>query len=530
MQKVTLLALLIILFTNCKKETDHMGSDTATLTTDSVHTEFSEATVFARILSEGKSKIVGAGIVWAEKPTPTVLDNFEAIPGFGTGSFSKTLPNLKEGVNYYVRAYATNAAGTTYGNELQFTTKLQRLPVVEIDSVDSVGLDWKYSNWRDDTETGLARFFGHLTDNGSSSIIKIGFCWNQWPWPTLGAGADSSVAAKDGRFTLKTKNLKPWFKYYVRAFAINSTGVTYSQQQLEFTTPQIIVPTFETLQADSIEPTTAVCRGKVVNYGYPAARYGPFTYGLSPLLPCCDYDEDIVRLMPGSDFFSFRLKNLISNITYYFRAEDGQIVKLKTIPYYSEGAGITDGSGKHYETVKIKNQEWFAENLKTVKYANGDPMVQWVDYGYQTSSIPYNTEPPIGVGYHYSYRATTDPRNVCPAGWHVATRADWNTLLDNLGGAQGSSVKLRNKKPAWYPVDTLKKTNSSGLKLGPFGVASISSCCNWSNAWGSDGWWWLPEQANDSIGKCFGVVWNSDNPTFGEKHKANALSVRCVKD
>jgi hypothetical protein len=61
------------------------------------------------------------GVVYGTSPNPTLFNNF-TTNGTGTGVFTDTLTGLTVLTTYYVRAYATNSVGTSYGNELSFTT------------------------------------------------------------------------------------------------------------------------------------------------------------------------------------------------------------------------------------------------------------------------------------------------------------------------------------------------------------------------------------------------------------------------
>jgi hypothetical protein len=74
------------------------------------------------ITDNSGSSITARGVVWSTSPMPTILLSTKTIDGSGTGSFSSVLNNLSINTTYYVRAYATNAAGTSYGNEVTFKT------------------------------------------------------------------------------------------------------------------------------------------------------------------------------------------------------------------------------------------------------------------------------------------------------------------------------------------------------------------------------------------------------------------------
>ena len=93
-----------------------------TVTTDSVINVTSDgATAVGTMSSNGGSVFVFSGICWSTFHNPTTADN-HTIDGSSVGSFISKLSALVAGTNYYVRAFATNSAGTNYGNEVVFTT------------------------------------------------------------------------------------------------------------------------------------------------------------------------------------------------------------------------------------------------------------------------------------------------------------------------------------------------------------------------------------------------------------------------
>lgn len=73
------------------------------------------------ISSDGGSSITARGVCWSTGQNPTTSDN-KTTDGTGTGSFTSDIGGLIAGTDYYIRAYATNSIGTSYGNELKITT------------------------------------------------------------------------------------------------------------------------------------------------------------------------------------------------------------------------------------------------------------------------------------------------------------------------------------------------------------------------------------------------------------------------
>ena len=75
------------------------------------------------ISSDGGGTITARGVVWSTTQNPTIALNTKTIDGSGVGSYTSNISGLLASTTYYVRAYATNIAGTVYGNQINFTTQ-----------------------------------------------------------------------------------------------------------------------------------------------------------------------------------------------------------------------------------------------------------------------------------------------------------------------------------------------------------------------------------------------------------------------
>ena len=86
------------------------------------------------ISSDGGDMIVARGVCWGENPEPLITDN-KTDDGQSSGQFTSYVTNLKSNAKYYIRAYATNSVGTTYGDIQSFTLWLnvQDEPINDID-------------------------------------------------------------------------------------------------------------------------------------------------------------------------------------------------------------------------------------------------------------------------------------------------------------------------------------------------------------------------------------------------------------
>jgi uncharacterized protein (TIGR02145 family) len=181
----------------------------------------STASSGGNISNNGGSSITQRGIVWSTNSNPTTADNY-TINGSGTGSFTSNLTGLSGGVTYYVRAYAVNSAGTSYGNEVSFTTtspvQLATLSTTTISSITST----------------TAVSGGNVTNNGGGTITSRGVCWSTSANPTT-SNNKTTNGSGTGSFTSNLTGLSGGVTYYVRAYAINSAGTSYGNE-VSFTT------------------------------------------------------------------------------------------------------------------------------------------------------------------------------------------------------------------------------------------------------------------------------------------------------
>jgi len=90
-------------------------------TTAASDIDFTSATAGGTVTADGGMEVTERGVCWNQTGNPTLRDDHTVV-GQGLGSFTTSLTGLNEGKTYYVRAYATNSVGTTYGNQISFTT------------------------------------------------------------------------------------------------------------------------------------------------------------------------------------------------------------------------------------------------------------------------------------------------------------------------------------------------------------------------------------------------------------------------
>ena len=91
---------------------------------------------------------------------------------------------------------------------------------------------------------------------------------------------------------------------------------------------------------------------------------------------------------------------------------------------FTEYGTVTDIDGNEYQTLMYGDKEWMVENLRSTSFSNGDP----ITYGSEYYNEGPNYENVFGNLYHYN--VLTDSRNVCPSGWHISTKFDWESFVN----------------------------------------------------------------------------------------------------
>lgn len=198
-------------------------------------------------------------------------------------------------------------------------------------------------------------------------------------------------------------------------------------------------------------------------------------------------------------------------------------------------ATVVDVDGNVYPVAALGGRCWTTENLRVGHYRNGWPiMSNLTDFEWDHALIgAFLDVDPWGAGYGklYNWYAVADQRGICPVGWSIPSNADWDALVDDLGGADVASDALRSTE-GWMAPDP-GATNASGFSAKPAGfrrwsfggdhLATGTGALFWTSTSSSDLDAWvrvlyrLPAVHMYSVDDMFTL------------HK-NAMSCRCVED
>ncbi|MFZ5981574.1 MAG: fibrobacter succinogenes major paralogous domain-containing protein [Candidatus Zixiibacteriota bacterium] len=195
---------------------------------------------------------------------------------------------------------------------------------------------------------------------------------------------------------------------------------------------------------------------------------------------------------------------------------------------------VTDIDGNVYQTVKIGDQWWMAENLKVTRYRNGDPIPKMTDNGSWSSLntgayCEYNNNIFIvgTYGRLYNWYAVNDYRKLAPEGWHVPTDGEWQILIDYLGGNDISGEKLKEIGTAHWLSPNTGANNESGFTALPGGYRVTNG--NYI-AMSYYAYFWSTT-ANDAINAWFRCLYYN-NTMVGSNYtfKGSGCSIRCVRN
>jgi len=279
------------------------------VTTDLItNIQVDTATAHGAIVVLGVPPAYQHGICWNMNGLPTLADNLteEGIP-VDTGPFESILTGLEANSIYFVRAYVTSEAGTSFGQEVVFGTSIT-MPIVTTQTVTNVG-------------THTATGHGTLVQLGSPAPDQHGICWSVEPEPNIDdindSVSDLGPASGTGPFTVSMDGLLPYQTYYVRSFALNSAGTIYGDQEV-FTT-LAMGATVSTEPATDIEMNTATGHGTISDMGIPSPTQHGHCWNTGGTPTISDSKNELGPALKIGPFVS-ALTDLNPNTTYYVRS------------------------------------------------------------------------------------------------------------------------------------------------------------------------------------------------------------------
>ena len=292
----------IVVFYTSKEEQPEIVLPT--VTTNSVtNITANSAQCGGNVISDGNGTVTARGICWSISQNPTIEDN-KTNDGSGTGSFASQIPDLVPNTQYYVRAYATNEVGTAYGDEISFTTLLEKLlPTVTTSDVT-------------DITSNSATCGGNVISDGNGTVTARGICWSISQNPTI-EDNKTNDGSGTGSFASQIPDLVPNTQYYVRAYATNEVGTAYGDE-ISFTTLlEKLLPTVTTSDVTDITSNSATCGGNVISDGNGTVTARGICWSISqnPTI-----EDNKTNDGSGTGSFASQIPDLVPNTQYYVRA------------------------------------------------------------------------------------------------------------------------------------------------------------------------------------------------------------------
>ena len=374
------------------------------------------------VTADGGAEVIGRGVCWSTEPNPTVEGNYTS-DGTGTGEFISTLASLQPNTTYYVRSYATNSEGTAYGEEMTFTTAEEQQAICAINALPFTE-DFESYTTSTTTETGIQpdcwevttedvaltnatkpQLYRGFATSGSYSLRMKNRC--VYAMPVL----REDVSVRDLTMTFNLR--QPNSAYRLQVGVVDESGA--------FTLVKTIKCSGTGIEAKTVDFTNYTGTGHRIAFRNTLVQGSSLDYSIN-------YIDDITITLLGS-----------------------VVVDEKSC---SGTPTVTDIDGNTYSTVKIGEQCWMRENLKTTHYADGveipagnDSVSSTIAYRYCPNNNANNV--PI-YGYLYNWPAVMHGENssaanpsgvqgICPVGWHMPSDAEW-TQLTNFVGSQAQYV------------------------------------------------------------------------------------------
>lgn len=194
---------------------------------------------------------------------------------------------------------------------------------------------------------------------------------------------------------------------------------------------------------------------------------------------------------------------------------------------------VIDIEGNSYQTVNISGQIWMAENLRTTKFSNGEPIafmrndVDWVS-ALTGSYSYYNNDPSLipGYGLLYNWEAVIDGRGICPTGWHIPTKEEVDQMLANVKSAGFRTGSLKGS--TGWNLPNLEAINYLDFNAIPGGKRWFRN--GQFQFLNEGGYYWTSSASGPERAVYFAFAFDSPELRIGSFFRNDGFSCRCIKD
>ena len=278
------------------------------------------------VISDGYSPITERGIVWGTYENPSIENN-EGITedGTGVGEFDSQIDGLVHDTEYYVRAYATNSKGTSYGEQLSFKT-LILAPI---------------SDFSADFVSGFAPLTVHFMDNSQNEPTS-------WSWDF---GDDYSSNERNPLHVYNEPGA------YTVSLTVSNPGGVDTEVKANFilVIDQITPPTLTTVSVSEITQSSAISGGNITSHGGAEVTGKGIVWSVYEY-PTVENNNGITSDGYGMGEFVSQISDLEANTNYYIRA------------YAINSGGVGYGNQLSFTTLSTNSE--INTNNRTVIYPN----------------------------------------------------------------------------------------------------------------------------------------------------------------
>ena len=289
--------------------------------TSVTNTTSNSATFTSTVISHGGETVSEVGFYYStDSAVDPSTSQKKSLP-YSSDSFSLNVTGLADNTKYYVKSYAVNSAGQSYGTVAEFTTE-SSLP-----SVSTIGAT--------DVTESSALISGEVVSDNGAAITERGFVWVKGTdIPTISSNR-VKVEGTIGDYTVALSGLYPNQSYSYRAYARNSKGIAYGETLIFKTL--VALPELELVLLSDITSSSAVVSAKVTAHGGETVSEVGFLYGTTSSLDTSTSSR--VTSSYNTDSFLFALDNLSRATEYYIR------------PYATNSAGTAYGETAQFVTL-----------------------------------------------------------------------------------------------------------------------------------------------------------------------------------
>ena len=380
------------------------------ITSDITDISGTSAIVKGNVTNDGGVNITEFGIVYGTSQNPTINDNNKVIGEGKMDAFACTLTDLQENTAYYARAYAINEIGVGYGEDKSFMTKEIILPTVITSEVTDISFT-------------SATIGGNVIDGGNTRVTDAGIAYSTSQNPTI-SDNKFKCSIGTGPFNGVLSKLQDNTTYYVRAYAINSKGVSYGEQ-VSFTTKEILLENGHQCVDLGLSVKWATCNidatapEKKGGYYAWGKRYKPWNYdwtdydkgfdnltyngtcdccsGTYAVNPCCgDLIGHVTELKPEDDIASINwggnwrmptkeeAEELINNCIWTYTKQKNVNGYLVTSKYNGNTIflPLTGFTTRHDEVTYEDQGLYWTSSLDTSNEDNLTAYILMCDYNY----------------------------------------------------------------------------------------------------------------------------------------------------